>query len=447
MSTAFKRKLYDELLEWKKHSLGSTAALIEGARRVGKSTLVKEFASKEYDNYLMIDFSNVNATTKNLFETGLQGDVKLFLTKLQLSENKMLIPGKSVIVFDEVQKCPRAREMIKHLVAEGSFDYIETGSLISLKKNVKNIMIPSEEYLLPMHPMDFEEFLWAKGDTASIPFMKGHFDRLEPLDDVWHRKFLDMYREYMVIGGMPQVVAAYLDNMELRDAELQKRTIIRLYHEDIRKIPVSQSIKTERLFDSIPSLLSKTSKIFSPKDIRKGSRTREYYDALDWLAESRIINRCVATRDPSVALKLSLDDSVLKCYLLDTGLLTSMSMGSTEDYSVYRELMMGKLSVNKGMFFENMVAQELVMNNHDLVFSIFNVEKDRRLREVDFITEKNGSVVPIEVKSSYSRRHSSLDYFMKRHKDIVGEAYVVHTGNIEKDGNITYIPIYLAQFL
>lgn len=320
MSTAFKRKLYDELLEWKKHSLGSTAALIEGARRVGKSTLVKEFASKEYDNYLMIDFSNVNATTKNLFETGLQGDVKLFLTKLQLSENKMLIPGKSVIVFDEVQKCPRAREMIKHLVAEGSFDYIETGSLISLKKNVKNIMIPSEEYLLPMHPMDFEEFLWAKGDTASIPFMKGHFDRLEPLDDVWHRKFLDMYREYMVIGGMPQVVAAYLDNMELRDAELQKRTIIRLYHEDIRKIPVSQSIKTERLFDSIPSLLSKTSKIFSPKDIRKGSRTREYYDALDWLAESRIINRCVATRDPSVALKLSLDDSVLKCYLLDTGL-------------------------------------------------------------------------------------------------------------------------------
>lgn len=447
MVADFRRKIYQRLLDWKKNSLGKSAALIEGARRVGKTTIARKFAEREYDAHIIIDFSNLKPLTRKLFEEGLQGDVKGFLTKLQLSENKML-HGKSVIVFDEVQKCPKAREMIKHLVADGSFDYIETGSLISLKKNTRNIMIPSEEYPIAMHPMDFEEFLWAKGDEVSVPYMKECFLKNEPLDDAWHMRFLSMYREYMVVGGMPQVISAYLPGCNIKAAELQKRTIIKLYHEDIRKIPVSQSIKTERLFDAVPSLLSKTSKIFSPSDVKANSRTREYYDAVEWLSEAKIINKCTSTRDPSAALMLSLDDTSFKCYLLDTGLLVSLSTGSTEeDYSVYRELMMGKLSVNKGMFFENMVAQEFASKGYDLVFNLFNVKEDNRLREVDFILSRKGTVVPVEVKSAYSKRHSSLDRFMQAHKDLVDRAIVIHTGNLEMVDNITYLPIYMTQFL
>lgn len=447
MVVTFRRKLYQELLNWKANSLGTTAALIEGARRVGKTTVVKEFAAKEYDDHLIIDFSNILPETRKLFEGGLRGDVKGFLSKLQLLENKML-RGRCVIVFDEVQKCPKAREMIKHLVADGSFDYIETGSLISLKKNTSKIMIPSEEYPLDMYPMDFEEFLWAKGNETTIPYLKECFQNRMQLDEDWHDKFMNMYREYLVVGGMPQVVSAYLETNSIEAAELQKRAVLKLYHEDIRKIPVNQSIKVERLFDSIPSLLSKTSKVFSPSDIQEDSRTREYYDAIDWLAESKIINKCTATSDPSIALKLSLDDNNFKCYLLDTGLLISMAMGtSMNDYSAYKELMLGKLSLNKGMFFENMVAQELTAKGYDLVFNLFNVEKDTHLREVDFLITNNCKLIPLEVKSSYSKRHSSLDRFMQMHKDIVKSAYVIHTGNLEVAGNITYVPIYMAQFL
>lgn len=447
MSAVFRRKIYRDLISWKKNSHGTTAALIEGARRTGKTTVVKEFAKNEYKDYLLIDFSNVKPLTKKLFRDGLQGNVKGFLSKLQLSEGKVL-SGDSVIIFDEVQKCLKAREMIKHLVADGSFDYIETGSLISLRKNTRDIMIPSEEYPIPMYPMDFEEYLWACGDEVTVPYLRECFRDGKPLEENLHAKVMCMYREYMAIGGMPQVVSAYLEERSIAAAERQKKSILKLYREEIRKMPNIQSIKTESLLDSVPILLSKSSKIFSPGDISENGRTRQYRGALEWLTEAKIVNKCVSTRDPSAALKLSLDDSLFKCYLMDTGLLISMAMGNAkEDYSAYRELMMGKLSVNKGMFFENMVAQELTANGYNLIFGVFNVEKDNRLREVDFLLSKKGLVVPIEVKSSYSKRHSSLDRFMATHKDLLEKSYVVHTGNYEVSGDVTYIPIYMAQFI
>ena len=445
----FRRKMYSKLESWKKNSDGKYAVLIEGARRVGKSTVVKEFVSNEYESYILIDFSKMKPLTKKVFEAGLEGDVNRFLIKLQLAEDVQLTPRKSAIIFDEVQKCPKAREMIKHLVADGRFDYIETGSLISLKRNTASIMIPSEESHLTMYPMDFEEYLWAKGKTQTMEYIKDCFEKGCPVGEDWHKEFMKDYREYMAIGGMPQVVDEFLNSGDLRKTEEEKRNILALYHDDIRKIPSDSSMKIERIFDTIPSLLSKTSKIFSPNDIKENSRTRAYYDAIDWLRESKIVNICTSSSDPSPALKLSLNDSVFKCYLLDTGLLTAMSMALTEDSlpSAYQDLILGKLSVNEGMYFENAVAQELTSRCHELIFSAFNVETDNRRREIDFLISRNNRIIPIEVKSSYSFRHRSLDVFLSRYKSLIDMAYVVHTGDLKKEGKITYIPIYMAGLI
>ncbi len=448
MAHVFKRKIYSKLLEWKSGSKGRLAVLIEGARRVGKSTVVREFAKNEYRSALILDFDNLKRPTRELFENGLQGDVSKFLQNLQLLENTLLTPRESIIVFDEVQRCPKAREMIKYLVEDGRFDYIETGSLITLKSKSSGISIPSEEYPMSMGPMDFEEYCWAKGDHVTIPNLKKHFDSLEPFGDAMHAHYMGMYREYMAIGGMPQVVSAYLTTGDLSEVEKEKKAILGLYHNDIARISTNAGIKVERLFDSIPSLLSKTSKLFSPGEIKEGARTRSYYDAVDWLSDSRTVNVCVANRDPSPALKLALDDNTFKCYLLDTGLLVSQAAGQAgEERGFYRELMLGRLSVNKGMFFENMVAQEFRNHGYDLVFSVFKVSGDNRLREVDFLLSRVNRLIPVEVKSSHSKRHASLDEFMERHGGLVDRAYVVHTGDIETDGKIVYIPIYLAQFI
>ncbi len=449
MSRIFERKVYSKLAEWKENSRGRYAVLIEGARRTGKSTVVREFVSKEYSSYLLIDFSFVKPATKKLFEDGLQGDVNRFLMNLQIAEGVRLIPRKSAVVFDEVQKCPEAREMIRHLVADGRFDYIETGSLISLKCNMRSIMTPSEEIRIAMVPMDFEEYLWAKGKAQTMEHIRDCFAKGCPAGDERHREFMRDYREYMAVGGMPQVVDEFLRTGDIVKAEQQKKNILALYHDSIRKIPSDKSVKAERIFDSIPSLLSKTSKIFSPGDIQKNSRTRAYRDAVDWLRGAGIVNKCTSSSDPSSVPKLSPDDTVFKCYLLDTGLLATMSAVLTDDpsESAYWDLIFGKLSVNNGMFFENAVAQELTACGRELIFSAFNVKTDNRLWEVDFLIPRNNRIIPVEVRSSYSCRHRSLDIFMSRYRSLIDEAFVVHTGDLRKDGKITYVPIYMASLI
>ncbi len=441
----FKRKIYDELLEWKNTRKGKTALLVEGARRVGKSTIVEHFAKNEYKSYLIIDFSNAGNDIIELFDNGFCGDK--FFFKLYSITSKKLHEHDSVIIFDEVQSFPKARQMIKHLVADGRYDYIETGSLISLKKNVDNILIPSEEQTIVMHPMDFEEFRWAMGDDLTIPYAKDMFEKRIPLPDVIHRKIMENYREYMVVGGMPQVVAEYISSKDLAEMDRTKRDIIKLYSNDVNKIH-SGSTNTEHVFNNIPSGLNKKKKTFSPGDIKKDTRTRDYLDCIEWLEKSRVVNICRSTVDPDITFLMYVDELSFKCYMADTGLLISMSTSGNSDNSIYRSLMFGKLSVNEGMFFENMVAQELTAKGYELIFSSFKTKKDDvNKKEIDFMIPNGNKIRPIEVKSSYSKAHVSLDDFIKKYRSKVKDPVVIHTKNLSVEDGILYIPIYMTMFL
>jgi uncharacterized protein len=369
--------------------------------------------------------------------------------RLQVSENVRLFPRESLIVFDEVQLCPKARQMIKHLVADGRFDYIETGSLISIKANVKDILIPSEEVPIDMHPMDFEEFLWASGDEMTVPFIRERFEKREPLGNAMHNTIMKKYREYMIVGGMPQAVIVHLEGKDLKRTNDEKRKILNLYHNDVDKISAKAGIKVERIFDKVPSLLSKHVKTFSPGKIEHDSRTRDYVNSIAWLAESKTLNICHATTDPDITLRSNIDENRFKCYMADTGLLVTSSFSNnlSTPNEVYNALLFGKLSINEGMFFENMVSQELVFNGYDLVFSVFKKEDSEKPFEVDFLISKGKKISPIEVKSGESGKHASLDEFMKRYHRRLGECYVVHSKDLKMKDGVTYIPIYMTMFL
>ena len=445
----FKRKIYEELIKWKRISNGSTALLIDGARRVGKSYIAEEFAKNEYKSYILVDFGNVPNDVLHLFAQE-SSDLDLFFAKLSAFYGIKLFKRDSLIVFDEVQQFPRARQLIKHLVADGRYDYLETGSLIRLKKNVQDIIIPSEEEHIEMFPMDFEEFLWAMGDTVTVPLIKACFESKKPLGQALHRKIMNDFRQYVLVGGMPQSVAAYLNGKDFEASDMAKRRILKLYHDDVSKFAEGYEDKVFALFDGIPAQLSKKEKKYKLSSLGKKARFRSYEDSFVWLNESMIVNTCFNATDPNVGLALSADHSTQKCYMADTGLLvtqTFMDKAFTEN-GLYRAILFDKLSINEGMIMENVVAQMLRTNGHKLYFySRSDATNRKNDMEIDFLITEGKKICPIEVKSNNYVSHSSLDKFRDKFSSKIGNSYILYSKDVIVKDGIIHLPIYMAMFL
>lgn len=447
-----KRKIYSELLKWKNVSKGQTAVLIDGARRVGKSYIVEDFARNEYKSYILIDFSKEDKQLKMLFEEQLS-NLDTFFRMLSLIKSTKLYPRESVIIFDEVQQFPPARAAIKHLVKDGRYDYIETGSLVSINRNVKNIVIPSEEERLDMYPMDFEEFLWAIGQEDLMDYIRDCFASHKPLGPL-HRKIMELFRQYMIVGGMPQAVKAYVEEMDFDKVDRMKRNILNIYRADIIKYAAGYEQKVTQIFDTIPSQLQRHEKKFRIGELEKGARTRNYANAFFWLEESRVINVCYAATEPNIGLNLNRDDAKRKLYMADTGLLIAMAFSEKDiqQGQLYKKLMFDKLEINKGMLVENIVAQMLVATGNKLYFySNSSHEKDDRM-EIDFLVRKPSvtsrhNISPIEVKSSTHYTLTSLNKCMSKYGEYLATPYVIHSADyMEKDG-ITFIPLYMTPLL
>lgn len=444
-----KRKIYDQMLAWKQHSGGQTALLIDGARRVGKSYITELFARQEYASHIIIDFGNVSKDILDLFVHD-SADLDLFYAKLAAYFSTVLHPRDSLIVFDEVQQFPQARQLIKYLVADGRYDFLETGSLIRLKKNTESIIIPSEEEHLEMFPLDFEEFLWALGDEATVPLIRTCFEAKRPLGQALHRKIMNDFRQYMLVGGMPQSVLAYLDGKNFAAADEAKRRILQLYRTDVSKFASGYKEKVYAVFDGIPGQLSKKEKKYKLSSISKNARFRSYEDSFIWLSESMVVNVCFNATDPTVGLALSADHATQKCYMADTGLLVTQTFmdRAFTDNELYRAILFDKLDINEGMIMENIVAQMLRQNGHKLYFYSRNDKENRENHmEIDFLISAEKRISPIEVKSGDYHSHSSLDKFKKRFSGKIGTPYILYPKDVmEKDG-IWHLPLYMAMFL
>jgi uncharacterized protein len=448
----FKRKVYDKLKEWKTLSAGSSALLLEGARRIGKSTIVEEFAKKEYDDYMILDFARENQEIKHNFEENMN-DLDTFFRNLFLLKGRRLKGEKCVLIFDEVQLFPQARQAIKYLVADGRFDYIETGSLISIKKNVKNILIPSEEYRVKMYPMDFEEYLWALGDEVTIPTIKEAFEKRKPLGDAIHRKIMKNFRIYMVVGGMPQAVDAYVSGKTYEQIDFVKRNILSLYEEDLAKYDSENREKASVIFRTIPEQLENKNSHFKMSLIDKNARYQNYVDAVSFIAESMIGNECINVTKPEVALELFADRTNFKLYMGDTGLLVTQIMKHRDrtEEDLYKALIIDNLGINQGMIIENMVAQMLRMSGHDLYFHEYmympeSSSKEKKY-EIDFMIVKKKKICPIEVKSSGYTSHKSFDYLIKKYQLKLEDRYIIYTKDLKYQDGITYIPLYMTMLL
>jgi hypothetical protein len=455
-----KRKIYTQLLKWKHISKGSTALLIEGARRIGKSYIISEFARNEYESHIIVDFSRASASVINLFNDYLD-DIDTLLTNLQTYYGKRLKPrgsndeqASSLIVFDEVQFCPRARQAIKYLVEDRRFDYVETGSLISIKKNVKGIMIPSEEHAIEMYPMDFEEFLWAHGDEMLMPHIAAQYKQLKPMGAL-HRKAMDYFRQYVIVGGMPQAVAKYVDTRDFTAVDMVKQDILRLYRNDISKYADNQETKVTAIFDEIPGQLQKQEKKFKLSALQQEARMRDYSQAFFWLSDAKIINCCYNSTAPNVGLRMNLERTTLKCYMGDTGLLISLAFDDIKNLKqeLYTKLMFDKLEVNSGMIVENVVAQMLRAANHKLYFfSRVSRENAEDSMEIDFLISKptltsRHNISPIEVKSGTRYTLTSLKKCMAKYASQLSTAYVLHSGDVEQRDGIVYLPLYMTPLL
>lgn len=442
-----KRKIYNKLVDWKNNDNGQTALLIEGARRIGKSTIVEEFAKNEYEEYILIDFNIAPEEIKNLFISD-RSDIDLILQKLQSYYGKVLPIRKSLIIFDEVQFCPEARSLIKYLVADGRYDYIETGSLISIKKNVENIIIPSEEKKINMYPLDFEEFLWALGDISTIPFLKQCFDSKKKVD-IAHNRIMKDFRTYVLVGGMPQAVVEYIKTKNFDRVDSKKRDILSLYHDDINKHG-SNSKKLIAMYDNIPGQLSNGSKKYKLSSIDKSARNNNYENELTWLEEAKIINLCNNVTDPSISLALTKDENSYKCYQADVGLLVTQAFINKPfvENDIYKAILFDKLNINQGMIMENFVAQTLKSKGYELYYYSKNdnnvIENNM---EVDFLIVQDKKVNPIEVKSGNYNKHTSIDRFKNKFKKSVGTRYVLHTKDLFVQDDIVYLPLYMAIFL
>ena len=442
----FKRKLYDKLLDWKTNRKGKTAVMIEGARRVGKSTLAKQFAENEYESYVLIDFSIASKDIIKLFDY--INDLEYFFMQLQFRLGVSLIEHKSLIIFDEVQKCPKARQAIKHLVADGRYDYIETGSLISIHKNVKDIVIPSEEEKMILNPMDYEEFKWAQDDTVSYPQLKILFDKKIAIGDAVTRKLMRDFRIYMVVGGMPQAVSEYIDSHNLQEVDRVKRSIIQLYEDDFYKIDPSGRISS--LFDAILAQLnSNASRYQTASVIGDNAGTEKVLQLISELRESRTINMAYHANDPGVGMSLSMDVSKYKMYVADTGLFITLAF-KDKDFTeniIYQKLMSDKLDANLGYVYENMVAQMLTAAGNRLFYYTFPTETGKHNYEIDFLLSRGNKICPIEVKSSGYKRHASLDAFCQKFSNRVLQRYLIYTKDLQKDEQTLFLPVYLTQFL
>ena len=449
-----KRKITEKLLEWKQNRSASAALLIEGAKGVGKTYAVTAFASSQYRSSIIIDFNKASDDVKNLFNHYLD-DLDTLFMYLSVAYGTKLYEHESLIVFDEVQLFPRARAAIKYLVADGRYSYIETGSLISIKRNVQDIVIPSEERHLNMYPMDFEEFLWASGNDTLMDFIRHCYQAHQPMGQLMHRKAMDYFRQYLIIGGMPQAVSAYTDTHDFDQVDLVKRDILTLYRSDIAKYAIGYETKVRSIFDNIPGQLQKREKKFRFSALGEQARFRSYEDAVLWLDDAMIINPCFNTTEPSIGLRMNKDQLTMKCYMADTGLLISQAFDENGLVSeeIYKKLLFGKLELNQGMIIENIVAQMLRASGHALYFYSNTGKEDISSRmEIDFLTAKNKAttrhnISPIEVKSSKNYTLISLNKFIRKYHAQLYTPYVIHVDDYaEKDG-IVYLPIYMTPLL
>lgn len=443
-----KRKAYNQLIEWKKKSDGKTAILVEGARRIGKSTLVEKFAKENYKSYILIDFSRASNKIKSNFDDNLD-HLDIFFQNIILEYSTRLYKRESVIIFDEVQLFPKARQAIKALVKDGRYDYIETGSLISLKDNVQNILIPSEEEKIKMYPLDFEEFLWASKNEILSEYIRECFQSKIALQDTFHKRAMYAFNEYILVGGMPQSVVAYIENnKDFFMADREKNLILNLYRDDIKKSSSRFESKVSVLFDNIPGFLSKHEKKISLHSVDANSTYSKYDEALFWLQDSMICNLCYKCNNPSVGFSLNRDNTSVKCYMGDTGLLTSIIISENKitDIELYKKIMNGKVAFNKGMLYENVIAQSLACKNINLYFySHYNSENKRNDMEIDFLVlDDNSKVIPIEVKSSKNYTTTSYNLFKNKFKKRIGDSYIIHPKAFNKDENGYKIPAYMA---
>lgn len=441
----FKRKIYNELLQWKRMDEGRTAVLIQGARRVGKSTITKEFAENEYETHILVDFAACSAEIRELFND--VSDLNRIFMRLQLEYSVELKERKSVIIFDEVQLAPKARQAIKYLVKDGRYDYMETGSLISIRKNVRDILIPSEEVKLHMFPMDYEEFRWALGDTTTIRLLQGCFHGRTSMGDATNRKLMRDFRLYMLVGGMPQAVAAYLETNNLEKVDSVKRSIITLYEDDFNKIDPTGN--ASKMFRQIPAQLTNNANRYLAWSATEGTRNSVLAEIISEIKESMVVNMAYHANDPSAGMALHQDPNKYKMFTGDTGLFVTLAFWDRKftDNTIYHKLLSDKLSADLGYVYENVVAQMLKAAGHELYYYTFPTESGKHNYEVDFLIADGNKVSPIEVKSSGYKAHTSLDAFCLKFSSRIRNKYLVYTKDLRKDGDVLYLPVYMTMFL
>lgn len=439
----FRRKIYDDILDWKRKNDGRTALLVEGARRIGKSTIVEEFARNEYKSYILIDFNTASAEVKSLFDDLM--NLEFIFLRLQQAYSTQLFERNSVIVFDEVQQCPKARQAIKYLVKDGRYDYIETGSLISIRKNIENITIPSEEDRIQMNPMDYEEFRWALGDMVTVPLLKTFWEKKIPLGAA-HRDAMRNLRLYLLVGGMPQAVNAYLDTNNLRTVDEVKRRIILLYREDFAKI--DKTGKVSSLFMSVPAALSRNASRYVPSSVIGNVADDKMSELLMNLEDSKTVNIAHHADDPNIGLPVSASYDKFKIFLADTGLFVTLAFWDKDftENIIYDKLLSDKLSVNLGYVYENLIAQMLVASGNRLFYHTWKKD-EKHYYEIDFLLSRGAKLCPVEVKSSGYKTHASLDAFCDKYSARVGSRYLIYTKDLTKDNGTTLLPAYMTPLL
>ncbi len=448
-----KRKIYQQLLDWKEVRKGEVALLVEGARRIGKSYIVEEFGKNEYESYILIDFNKAPESVRQWFDLYLEDLDTLFLYLSQHYKVK-LHNRQSLIILDEIQLCPRARAAIKFLVADGRYDYLETGSLVSIKKNTQGIVLPSEERAIQMYPMDFEEFLWATGNDMLMDLIRKMYQEQRPMGQDFHRKAMDVFRLYMIVGGMPQAVKKYVESKDFDAVDTAKRDILTIYRNDIFKYAGDTANKVVSIFDQIPSQLSKHEKKFRLSALRPDAKFRDWDDAFFWLKDARVVNICYNSTEPNIGLKINEDRTTLKCYMNDTGLLISHSFDEKSIVSneIYQKLLFGKLEVNEGMLMENIVAQMLTASGNRLFFYSKSSTKAEDRMEIDFLLQKEKvtnrhNIRPLEVKSGKNYSLTSITKCIKKFEKYIVLPTVLHTADYKVSDGITYLPLYMTPLL
>lgn len=441
----FRRKIYDEILEWKENRSDKYALLIKGARRVGKSTIAEEFAKKEFKSYILIDFAHTSKEIKALFDDTY--DLDFFFLQLQQLTGTRLYEKESVIIFDEIQLLPKARQAIKYLVADGRYKYIETGSLLSIKKNTKDILIPSEEHKISMYPMDFEEFLWAIGDEITAETIKALVIKRKPAGNAMHRNLMRIFRLYMLIGGMPQAIVTYREQNNLQAVDETKREIIDLYEEDFTKI--DSSGLAGDIYDAIPANLTGNASRYVLSSAREGTRSEQVRGLIPDMLSSYTVSIAYHANDPMVGMALGKDAGRYKLFASDVGLFVTLAFKDKKftENEIYNKLLSDKLDVNLGYVYENVVAQMLIARGNNLFYYTMGSETSNHLYEIDFITSKGKKICPIEVKSGNYREHKSMDFFCDKFSSRIGDKYVVHTKDYKWENSINYVPVYMVPFI